>query len=49
MKDRNTRRRKAEAIYVRNDGYRQQDDTLVLSKNLRIRFRAGGLWLGKQG
>jgi len=49
MKDRNTRRRKAEAIYVRNDGYRQQDNTLVLSKNLRIRFRAGGLWLGKQG
>ena len=49
MKDRNTRRRKAEAIYIRNDGYRQQDDTLVLSKNLRIRFRAGDLWLGKQG
>jgi len=49
VKDRNTRRRKAEAIYVRNDGYRQQDDTLVLSKNLRIRFRAGDLWLGKQG
>jgi putative transposase len=49
MKDRNTRRRKAEAIYVRNDGYRQQDDKLVLSKNLRIRFRAGDLWLGKQG
>jgi putative transposase len=49
MKDRNTRRRKAEAIYVRNDGYRQQDETLVLSKNLRIHFRAGDLWIGKQG
>jgi putative transposase len=49
MKDRNTRRREAEAIYVRNDGYRQQDDTLVLSKNLRIRFKAGDLWVGRQG
>jgi putative transposase len=49
MKDRNTRRRKAEAIYIRNDGYRQQDETLVLSKNLRIHFRAGDLWIGKQG
>jgi putative transposase len=49
MKDRKTQKREAEAIYIRNDGYRQQDDTLVLSKNLRIRFRAGDVWLGKQG
>jgi len=49
MKDPNTRRRKAEAIYVRNDGYRQQDDTLILSKSLHVRFKAGELWLGKQG
>ena len=49
MKDRKTQKRETEAIYVRNDGYRQQDDTLVLSKNLRIRFRAGDVWLGKQG
>jgi len=49
MKDRRTRRRKAEAIYVRNDGYRQDGDRLVLSKTLRVHFKAGELWVGKQG
>ena len=49
MKDRNTRERIANTIYVRNDGYRQDGDSLVLSKNLRVRFKAGDLWLGKQG
>ena len=49
MKDRKTRNRRAEAIYVRNDGYRQREDALVLSKNLRIRYKAGDLWIGKQG
>jgi len=49
MKDRNTRRRMAHAIYVRNDGYRQDGNSLVLSKNLRVHFKAGDVWLGKQG
>jgi putative transposase len=49
LKDRKTRNRRAEAIYVRNDGYRQREDALVLSKNLRIRYKAGELWVGKQG
>jgi integrase len=49
MKDRKTHRRKAEAIYVRNDGYRQEEDTLVLSKDLHVPFKAGELWIGKQG
>jgi len=51
MKDRKTRRRKADAIYVRNDGYRQDKDgdSLVLSKNLRVQFKSGDLWIGKQG
>jgi len=49
MKDRSTRRLKAEAIYVRNDGYRRDTDTLVLSKYVRVSFKAGDLWLGKQG
>jgi len=49
MKDRKTRKRRAEAIYVRNDGYRQHEDALVLSKSLRVRFKAGELWVGKQG
>ena len=49
MKDRKTRRRKADAIYVRNDGYKQRDDMLVLSKNLRVRFKAGDMWVGKEG
>jgi len=49
MKDPKARRRRAEAIYIRNDGYRQAEDTLVLSKSLRVRFKAGELWVGKQG
>ena len=49
MKDRQTRRLVAEMIYVRNDGYRQQEDTIVLAKNLRVRFKAGDLWVGRQG
>jgi putative transposase len=49
MKDRNTGRRRAGAIYVRNDGYRQKEDTLVLSKTLRVAFKAGELWIGRQG
>ena len=49
MKDRSTRKLRAESIYVRNDGYKQRDNTLVLSKKLRVRFKAGDLWVGKQG
>jgi putative transposase len=49
LKDRSTRRLKAEAVYVRNDGYRQQENMLVLSKHLRVPFKAGELWVGKQG
>jgi putative transposase len=49
MKDRQTRRLVAESIYVRNDGYKQRDNTLVLSKSLSVRFKAGELWVGKQG
>jgi len=49
MKDRSTGKLKAEAIYVRNDGYRQDHDTLVLSKTLHVPFKAGELWVGKQG
>jgi putative transposase len=50
MKDRSTVRRRPEAIYARNDGYRQKENSaLVLSRNLRIPFKAGDLWIGKQG
>jgi putative transposase len=49
MKDPKTRKRKAEAIYVRNDGYREDEDVLVLSRTLHVRFKAGDLWVGKQG
>jgi putative transposase len=49
MKDCSTGKLKAEAIYVRNDGYRQDHDTLVLSKTLHVPFKAGELWVGKQG
>jgi len=49
MKDRKTRKRRAQVVYVRNDGYRQEENTLVLSKRLRVPFKAGDLWVGKQG
>ena len=49
MKDRQTRKLVAESIYVRNDGYRQNEDRLVLSKDLPVRFKTGDLWVGKQG
>ena len=49
MKDRQTRRLAAESIYVRNDGYKQQEDILTLSKSLHIPFKTGDLWVGKQG
>jgi hypothetical protein len=49
MKDRSTRQLRAESIYVRNDGYKQRDNTLALSKKLCIPFKAGDLWVGKQG
>lgn len=49
MKDRSTRKLRAESIYVRNDGYKQREDALVLSKKLRIPFKSGDLWVGKQG
>jgi len=49
MKDRKTQKRMADAIYVRNDGYKQQENVLTLSKSLRVPFKTGDLWLGKQG
>jgi putative transposase len=49
MKDRSTRQLSAESIYVRNDGYKQRDNTLTLSKKLRIPFKNGDMWVGKQG
>jgi putative transposase len=49
MKDRERKALIAESVYVRNDGYRQTDRELVLSKELRIPFKAGDLWVGKQG
>jgi len=49
MKDRSTRKLRAESIYVRNDGYKQREGELVLSKKLRIPFKSGDLWVGKQG
>ena len=49
MKDRATRHVIAESIYVRNDGYKLTEDTLMLRKNLRIPFKSGDLWVGKQG
>jgi len=49
LKDRHRRTLIAESIYVRKDGYRQIGQILVLSKKLRIGFKAGDLWVGEQG
>jgi putative transposase len=49
LKDRSTGIPMADRVYVRNDGYHQDEDTLTLSKTLRVRFKAGELWVGKQG
>lgn len=49
MKYRDKQELVANSIYVRNDGYRQTEAELILSKRLRIRFKAGDLWVGEQG
>jgi putative transposase len=49
LKDRGTGAPIADRIYVRNDGYHQDEDTLRLSKTLRVHFKAGDLWVGEQG
>jgi len=49
MKDRKTRQVIAESIYVRNDGYKLTENALSLGKKLAVPFKAGDLWVGKQG
>lgn len=48
MKDRNGTL-VADSIYVRNDGYHLTENELIMSKELAIPFKAGNLWVGKQG
>jgi len=42
-------RREAKTFYVRNNGWGMDEETLSISKGLRIAYRYGGLWVGKQG
>jgi len=42
-------KREAKAFYVRNDGYHINEDSITISKNLKIPYRSGELWVGRQG
>ncbi|MDG6995941.1 MAG: transposase [Nitrososphaerota archaeon] len=42
-------KRVVRCFYVRNDGWSLNDTTISLSKNLKIPYNCGQLWVGKQG
>ena len=42
-------KRQAKGFYVRNDGYHINEDTISISKNIKIPYKSGELWVGKQG
>ena len=41
-------KRMFKGLYVRNDGWRMDGNIVSLSKNLRIPYNCGQLWVGKQ-
>lgn len=42
-------KRQAKAFYVRNDGYHMNDGEISIAKDVKIPYRSGELWVGKQG
>ncbi len=42
-------KREARSFYVRNDGWKMDEDLVSVSRDLRIPYRCGRLWVGKQG
>jgi len=42
-------KRETKAFYARNDGWRMDDEVISVSKGLKIPYRCGELWVGKQG
>ena len=42
-------KRVARAFYVRNDGWSMDEDVISISKDLKIPYQCGDLWVGKQG
>jgi len=36
-------------LYVRNDGWRMDEHVISISKNLKVPYNSGHLWVGKQG
>lgn len=42
-------RREPRGIYVRNDGWRVDDKSISISRNLHISYSCGNLWVGRQG
>ena len=42
-------RREIRGFYVRNDGWRMDEEAIAISKDLKIPYQCGQLWVGKQG
>jgi len=42
-------RREAKAFYTRNDGWRMNEEVISISKDLRVPYQCGDLWVGRQG
>jgi len=42
-------RREAKAFYARNDGWRMNEEFVSISKDLKVPYRCGELWVGRQG
>jgi len=42
-------RREAKAFYARNDGWRMNDEAISISKDLKVPYQCGELWVGRRG
>ena len=42
-------KRTVKSIYVRNDSWWMDEEVISISRHLKIPYRCGGLWIGKQG
>lgn len=42
-------KRLIKGFYVRNDGWSMDEETILVSKGLKIQYQCGQLWVGKQG
>jgi putative transposase len=42
-------KRMARAFYVRNDGWSMNEEEISISRDVKISYQCGGLWVGKRG